>query len=157
MEDLNYWIGPPHEGDDKFTTKRVQFKEDGQCDEKYHICEHRWPELVGMVNFRNFVKETAVRFWWDNSNNGLPNQIAFSRGDRGFVAINNENTPLKTSIKSSMPRGIYCDLVSGVKKDKLCTGRFIKVDGHGLVDVNINVGPDEPAPMIAIHLGTRVE
>lgn len=43
-----------------------------------------------MVAFRNAVRDTRVENWWDN---GL-NQIAFSRGNKGFIAINAEGRDL---------------------------------------------------------------
>lgn len=33
--------------------------------------------------------------WWDNGNN----QIAFCRGGKGFIAINNDNYPLQQSLQ----------------------------------------------------------
>jgi len=48
-----------------------------------------------MVELRSYAFQfvtsgTSVNDWWDNGNN----QIAFCRGDRGFIAINNEDYPL---------------------------------------------------------------
>lgn len=43
-----------------------------------------------MVGFRKAVEGTALTNWWDNQSN----QIAFCRGDKGFIAINGDNTPL---------------------------------------------------------------
>ena len=40
--------------------------------------------------FRNVVDGTAVQYWWDNGNN----QIAWARGNKGFIAINNDNYDL---------------------------------------------------------------
>lgn len=54
-------------------------------------CEHRWREIFNMVSFGNVVHGTPVTNWWDNGNN----QIAFCRGNKGFVAMNNEqNVPM---------------------------------------------------------------
>ncbi len=36
---------------------------------------------------RNVVDGTGVKYWWDNGNN----QIAWARGNKGFIAINNDN------------------------------------------------------------------
>lgn len=43
-----------------------------------------------MVNFRNEVSDTKVENWWDNENN----QIAFSRGNKGFIVFNTEGKKL---------------------------------------------------------------
>ena len=39
---------------------------------------------------RNVVDGTVVEHWWDNGNN----QIAWARGNKGFIAINNDNYDL---------------------------------------------------------------
>jgi alpha-amylase len=62
-----------------------------------------------MVSFRHVVAGTAVIHWWDNGANAL----AFSRGAKGFVAINNETTSLDTTITTGMAAGTYLDLIAG--------------------------------------------
>ena len=44
---------------------------------------------MNMALFHNRTEGQPVNNWWDNGNN----QIAFYRGDKGFVAINNERQP----------------------------------------------------------------
>src|SRR2546421_2027222 len=48
------------------------------------VCEHRDPSIRNMVSFRHVVAGTDINHWWDNG----ASAIAFSRGNRGFVAIN---------------------------------------------------------------------
>ena len=50
------------------------------------VCEHRDPAIRTMVAFRRLVAGSDVNHWWDNG----ANAIAFSRGEKGFVAINGE-------------------------------------------------------------------
>ena len=50
------------------------------------VCEHRDPTILRMVGFRRAVAGTDLSRWWDNG----ANAIAFSRGDKGFVAISRE-------------------------------------------------------------------
>ena len=38
---------------------------------------------------------TDMNDWWDNGNN----QIAFCRGDKGFIAINNDGYDLKETLQ----------------------------------------------------------
>jgi len=40
---------------------------------------------------------TNMTNWWDNTEN----QIAFSRGNKGFIAINNEDRPLTATVAVS--------------------------------------------------------
>ena len=73
------------------------------------ICEHRWRQIYNMVKFRNVVGNELVSNWWNNDGN----QIAFSRGNKGFIAINNDNFDLNQKLKTSLPQGVYCDIISG--------------------------------------------
>ncbi len=54
------------------------------------VCEHRDPYIRNMVSFRHVVAGTDITHWWDNG----ANAIAFSRGDKGFVALSREVAPL---------------------------------------------------------------
>lgn len=69
-------------------------------------CQHAWPQIAGMVGFRNAVSGTAVTNWWDDGNNA----IAFGRGSKGFVAINHESSALTRTFTTSLPAGTYCDV-----------------------------------------------
>ncbi|WP_431963429.1 carbohydrate-binding module family 20 domain-containing protein [Actinacidiphila sp. bgisy160] len=69
-------------------------------------CQHAWPQIAGMVGFRNAVAGTAVTNWWSNGNNA----IAFGRGSKGYVAINHESGPLTRTFTTSLPAGTYCDV-----------------------------------------------
>jgi len=40
-----------------------------------------------MVIFRNVVDGQPFSNWWDNGSN----QVAFGRGDRGFIVFNNDD------------------------------------------------------------------
>ena len=48
-----------------------------------------------MVQFRNAAGNSAVQNWWDNGNN----QIAFSRGNVAFIAINGDTMDLNGSFQ----------------------------------------------------------
>lgn len=72
-------------------------------------CQHAWPQIAGMVGFRNAVSGTAVTNWWDNGNNA----IAFGRGAKGYVAINHEGGAITRTFTTSLPGGTYCDVQHG--------------------------------------------
>lgn len=73
------------------------------------ICEHRWPAIASMVEFRNVTQAApTVDHWWDNGNS----QIAFARGERGFVVINHEPTELQETLMTGLPAGQYCNILS---------------------------------------------
>lgn len=73
------------------------------------VCEHRDPSILKMVSFRHVVAGSDINHWWDDG----ANAIAFSRGDKGFVAINNETIGLDTTITTGMAAGTYLDLIAG--------------------------------------------
>jgi alpha-amylase len=73
------------------------------------VCEHRDPYIRDMVGFRHVVAGTTTGHWWDNG----ANAIAFSRGDRGFVAINNETVSVTATVTTALASGTYCDRLTG--------------------------------------------
>jgi alpha-amylase len=110
------------------------------------VCEHRDPSIRTMVLFRRTVAGTAVTHWWDNG----ANAIAFSRGDRGFVAINRESVQLTADIATGLPAGSYCDRLTGGLVGATCAGAVLVVDGAGMVHVDL-----APMSAIAIDAATR--
>jgi alpha-amylase len=88
------------------------------------VCEHRDPYIKNMVSFRHVVAGADINHWWDNG----ANAIAFSRGAKGFVAINNETTPLDTTIATGMASGTYLDVL---------TGAPLVVDTTGAIHLNL--------------------
>jgi alpha-amylase len=109
------------------------------------VCEHRDRAIAHMVGFRRAVAGTDLNHWWDNG----ANAIAFSRGNRGFVAISLETTPLTATIPSGLPAGTYCEILSG-GHGAGCVGRTVSVDAAGNVQVTL-----APNTAIAIHTGAR--
>ena len=138
--------GPP---DDGSKISSPSFNEEGQCENGW-ICEHRWPAIIAMVKFRNVVVNSPLQNYADNGQN----QIAFCRGELGFIAINNElSLNMKSSLKACLPPGIYCDIMTGGKGDGKCVGEEIVVDGDGKVDIFIPWSSE--IPIIAIHVEAR--
>ncbi|CAG0886066.1 unnamed protein product [Cyprideis torosa] len=141
-QDLNYWVGPPMDADGNIL--------DVSCGNGW-ICEHRWREIANMVIFRNVVRDSPL----ENFVAGTAHQIAFARAGRGFVAINNDDFQDWTgSFETTLPQGVYCDVISGVKEDGGCTGKTVTVDAGGVASIDIPA--DEPVPMIAIHIGSEL-
>ncbi len=106
-------------------------------------CEHRWSNIANMVSFHNAVQGTAMANWWDNGNN----QIAFGRGAKGFVVINNETTSMTQSLSTGLPAGTYCNILAG---NDLCSGSNIVVDSAG--KATFTVGAKQAA---AIHINAK--
>ena len=105
-------VGPPSSGP-------------ANCTNRAWNCDHRWSNIANMVGFRNYtIGAWSVDNWYDNGNNF----IAFGRGDKGFVAINNEGHSVTETLYTGMPAGTYCDVLSA---EEPCGGSKITVDGSG--------------------------
>jgi alpha-amylase len=111
------------------------------------VCEHRDPSIRNMVRFRRVVAGTDVNHWWDNG----ANAIAFSRGDKGFVALSREGTTVTATIATGMPPGTYCDVLTGGRSGAACAGTSVVVDAAGAVQLRL-----DPNSALAIDADTRV-
>jgi alpha-amylase len=110
------------------------------------VCEHRDRYLRNMVGFRRVVAGTDVNHWWDDG----VNAIAFSRGDKGFVAINNETATVAAAVGTGLAPGTYCDLLTGGLIGSACAGTSVVIDATGTVQLSL---PARSA--IAIDAATR--
>jgi alpha-amylase len=92
-------------------------------------CEHRRQEIAAMVDFRNQTdKVFNLVNWWSNGHD----QIAFGRGHTGFVSINYSNSTLSREFQTSLPEGIYCNLLgNGYNVRQRSCGEGYKVDNNG--------------------------
>lgn len=122
---------------------------DESCGNKW-ICEHRWKQIFKMVQFRNVAEQSSVKDWWDNGSN----QIAFSRENKAFIAINNDDYAMDVTLKTRMIPGKYCDIISGDKISGNCSGKIITVNENGTIKINIPSYLDNP--IIAIHFGSKI-
>ncbi|MET8010795.1 alpha-amylase family protein [Streptomyces sp. NPDC005271] len=100
-------------------------------------CQHKWPEIISMVAFRNTARGAAVTNWWDNGNNA----IAFGRGDKAYVAINHEGGALTRTFQTSLPAGTYCDVQSR---------KPVTVDSSGQFTATLGANT-----ALALHVGAR--
>ncbi|XP_066583893.1 alpha-amylase 1-like [Prorops nasuta] len=115
------------------------------------VCEHRWRQIYNMVRFRNAVNGTNQNSWWENGNN----QIAFCRGDSGFIAINAEHSDLKTTFTNfCMPPGVYCDVISGNLENGECTGKTVTVNPDRTAYVEILTSEEDG--VLALHRNARL-
>uniref|UniRef100_A0A4W5Q6X9 Alpha-amylase n=1 Tax=Hucho hucho TaxID=62062 RepID=A0A4W5Q6X9_9TELE len=141
------WQGPPSHEDG--STKDVHINADDTCGDGW-VCEHRWRQITNMATFRNVVNGQPHSNWWDNGNN----QVAFGRGNRGFVVFNNDDWHLDETLNTGMPSGAYCDVISGQKDGGRCTGKTINVGGDGRAHFKISNTDEDP--MVAIHADSKL-
>ncbi|XP_041947932.1 alpha-amylase-like [Alosa sapidissima] len=145
--DQNDWMGPPSHGDG--STKPVPINPDSTCGDGW-VCEHRWRQIRNMVAFRNVVNGQHFTNWWDNGSN----QIAFGRGNRGFIVINNDDSNLDMTLNTGLPGGTYCDVISGQKDGGRCTGKQVNVGGDGRAHFRISNMDEDP--FVAIHAESKL-
>ncbi|MFF3747160.1 alpha-amylase [Streptomyces kronopolitis] len=93
--------------------------------------EHAKREITGMVGFRNAVGAAPLTDWWDNGSSAL----AFGRGGKGFVALNNGDGELKQTFATSLPGGTYCDVVAAAPSS--CDGHTVTVGEDGKVRLTV--------------------
>jgi alpha-amylase len=130
-------IGPPAEAPDCGAALAPATAKQGW------LCEHRRPYVARLLAFRAATAGEAVTNWWDDGGQ----QIAFGRGARGFVAINNGAVPLQRTFTTGLPAGGYCDVYEGALGPSGCSGARVQVDAAGNADLTL-----APASAIVLHV-----
>lgn len=137
--------GPPNDGNGNIAGPTF---ENNVCGNGW-VCEHRWRQIYSMVGFKNAVGTAEVTNWWDNDDN----QIAFGRGDKGFVAFT-LNGDINQSLPTSLPAGTYCDVISGALESGSCTGKTVTVDDSGNAAISLSSNEDDG--ILAIHVNAKL-
>ncbi|WP_180930059.1 alpha-amylase family protein [Streptomyces sp. AJS327] len=101
---------------------------------------HAKPEITGMVGFHNTVGDAELGDWWSEGAG-----LAFSRGDSGFVALNNGDGELSQTFTSGLPAGTYCNVAASSGGD--CE-QTVEVGEGGSVEATV-----PPGGAIALHTG----
>ncbi|KIY46805.1 glycoside hydrolase family 13 protein [Fistulina hepatica ATCC 64428] len=114
------------------------------------LCQHRWPQMAGMVGFRKNVGDAPMTDWVSPAND----RIAFGRGNFGFVAINNDDAAWPATFVTSLPNGKFCEVsavgVHAVTSEESCGGVSVVVnDGSFSATV-------PPRGAFAIHTGAQL-
>ncbi|XP_028177603.1 alpha-amylase-like [Ostrinia furnacalis] len=136
--------GPPSDNEENIASPSIN--KDDTCGNGW-VCEHRWRQIYQMVAFRNAVRGTSIQNWWDNGNN----QIAFSRGKKGFIVFNAEGRDLDQNLQTGLPPGEYCDVITGKKEKNSCTGIKVIVNNDGRADIHMSSRAEDVH--LAIHVG----
>lgn len=135
-----YDQGPPVDAN-RITTP-VMDRNTGNCQAPW-TCEHRDPSVQAMVDFRNQTNDQFVLSnWWTNGSD----QIAFGRGNEGYVVINFSSNTMTQSFSTSLPAGRYCNILGSdyQTRYRTCTNT-LSIDSNGNLNTTV-------PPMTAIAL-----
>jgi len=109
------------------------------------VCEHRWSAMAPMYAFRAAVQGTCLNDWWDNGGN----QIAFGRGDKGFIVINKDSGSLSRTFQTGLPAGTYKDIFSGntvtVDSSRMVSVTLSNAEDNNIFGIHVDAG-DSPGP-----------
>jgi alpha-amylase len=107
-----------------------------------------------MVAFRNASAGQAQQNWIVGNNS---NQVAFSRGNVGFVALNNSGSAWTRTFATGLPAGTYCNVINGTKNaaGTGCTADTVTVDASGNASFTVPANNSGSNPAVAIYTGQR--
>jgi alpha-amylase len=106
---------------------------DTDCGGTAWVCVDRDPAVVGMVGWHNAAGSAAVANWWDDGGN----LIAFSRGSKGWIALNNDKVAHTQAFDTGLAGGVYCDVTHGKLVQGSCSGPTVTVDRQGRASVTV--------------------
>jgi alpha-amylase len=115
---------------------------------------HRWGDIAPMVKFRSAAHGQAQANWVT----GSANQIAFGRGNVGFVALNNSTSAWTRSFYTGLPAGTYCNIVHGLKNagGTACASDSVTVDSSGNATFTVPADGGSTVPAVAIYTGQTI-
>ena len=119
-------------GDDSPPATANGFVTDTTCGSGWE-CTDRIMGVANLVAWHNAAGQAPVTNWYDDA----VNLIAFSRGHKAWISINNETTPQTHTFATGLPRGTYCDIIHGNVSHGHCSGPTVHVDAHGMAHVTV--------------------
>ncbi|MEY9962222.1 alpha-amylase [Streptacidiphilus sp. MAP12-16] len=96
-------------------------------------CTDRITGVNHLVAWHNHTAGQSVANWYDDGSN----LIAFSRGNQGWIAINNESSAQTKTFATGLAAGTYCDIVHGAVSGGSCSGPTFVVNGSGNASVTV--------------------
>ncbi len=114
---------------------------------------HRWPSIAPVVAFRSAVSGEPMV----NIVSGSKNHLAFGRGAKGFVAINDDAAPWTQSFQTGLPAGTYCNVVHGLlaPDGTTCASDSAEVDGAGQATLTVESLGSAAAPAVVLYANQK--
>jgi alpha-amylase len=103
------------------------------CGNGLWTCDHRDKGIVAMVKWHNYVGDASRANWYTDD----ANVIAFSKGNKGWVAFNNGTASKQIHVQTGLPAGTYCDIVHDTDPGSGCTGSPVVVGRTGFATVTV--------------------
>jgi len=115
---------------------------------------HRRGDIYPLVKFRSAAHGQAQQNWVT----GNANQIAFGRGNVGFVALNNTTSAWTQRFYTGLPAGTYCNIVHGLANSgaTACTSDSVTVNSTGYATVTVAADGGSSVPAVAIYTGQTI-
>lgn len=117
---------------------------------------HRWSDISNMVRFRSATSGQPQTNWLVGNND---DQIAFNRGNVGFVALNNSRSSWTQTFATGLPAGTYCNVIQGTLDTSggACSGGTVVVDAGGKANVTVAANDGgSSVPAVAIYSGQKI-
>jgi alpha-amylase len=113
-------------------------------------CTDRIQGVANMVGWHNAAQGAAVANWYDDGSN----LIAFSRGTKAWITINNENSTQTRTFQTGLAAGTYCDVIHGdyTAATGSCSGPTVTVDASG--DATVSVAAKDAVALYALTSST---
>jgi alpha-amylase len=118
--------------DDSPPSDAAGFVTDTVCGAAW-TCLDRVTGIANMVGWHHTVGTAPLANWYDDG----ANLIAFSRGNRGWIALNNHTGAQTVSVPTGLHQGTYCDIIHGGFHGGGCSGPTVVVDAHGTASVTV--------------------
>jgi alpha-amylase len=100
-------------------------------------CAHGWVctdrTVANLVGWHNYAGDAPQANWYDDG----VNLIAFSRGHRAWIAINNEDAAVTRRFATGLAPGRYCDVIHADAARRGCTGPSVTVGAGGAASVTV--------------------
>jgi alpha-amylase len=97
------------------------------------VCVDRFTAVRNMVGWHNYATGSPVSNWYDDGDN----LAAFSRGNKAWIAVNNETAAKTVTVPTGLPAGRYCDVIHGAVSRNRCTGPVVTVGLRGAATVRV--------------------
>ncbi|WP_314688762.1 alpha-amylase family protein [uncultured Bifidobacterium sp.] len=105
-------------------------------------CTQRLTAIRGMIGWHNVAGKAKLTDWQSDGDN----VVAFGRGSKAFLVMNNGSSSSTATWRTSLPAGTYCDVYSSAD----CS-TTVRVSASGSIHVSVPAGS-----AVAIHVGSRV-